>query len=89
MSEIITDESEYKRLAQLFHCQAGYKRHVIAECGVCGAGRWVSSSSEGAMEIEIVEGSLECLACAAIRMRAPEIYEWVLGVVQRAVKESK
>jgi hypothetical protein len=82
--EIIVAEDEYRRLVRLFHCSLDRPRHVVAECTVCGAGRWLLSS-EGARQIEIREDeSGRCATCAAVMNRAPEVYEWVLGVVAKS-----
>jgi C4-type Zn-finger protein len=55
---------------------------VFEECPVCGALFWAMTKT-GGTGFSVVEMTRDCKRCAVV-IRAPEIANWVMAVVQKA-----
>lgn len=50
-------------------------------CPFCGHADWVSSSAEGEPKISAEIGESACQICLSVQRRSPEVFQWVLNVV--------
>lgn len=80
VSRPITDE---QRQAVVEHHGRG--RHVFTECALCGYRAWSSTTRDAPDEIvfETLNWQRDglCPKCAEVQGRAPEIFQWVLNVI--------
>lgn len=60
----------------------GPGRVVMGHCIMCGRLQWQSTTkgAETAVQYNEIQGE-SCERCTAVRMRAPEVFDWVVGVV--------
>lgn len=58
-------------------------------CPLCGQAEWICSDGNKPEDVSACVGSAPCRRCNEVRMRAPEVVDWMLSVLgfQQAVRE--
>ncbi len=66
----------------------GYNYLEIAECDICGYLEYKSASKreQKGYNVEILQQT-ECKKCVEIVMRNPEIYNWILTVIWKTLRD--
>lgn len=68
-----------------------YPFNAFEACPICGTLMWVCSGSElrdgSAVSVTWSYDNERCRPCNAVRMRAPEVFDWVLRVVSLSEAE--
>lgn len=73
------------RLLAEYHAGQGEHHYVV--CAQCGAPSWRFSKHDAEPRIVLQEYSGGCARCEEVNRRAPEVYLWVLDVVEKATRE--
>lgn len=79
------DPDTYNRLINSYRLNTEYSSHVILVCNLCGQSEWASSSNED-KEIKFIrrgEFDNHCSRCCDVNMRHPELYDWMVGCINR------
>lgn len=83
MTDIATRD---ERIADFARRQPGAAtdRRTIAECEFCGWLEWICSERAEQPSVLVTRMELgRCLRCNTVRIRNPEVFDWVLSVLRQ------
>ena len=77
----MTREDLYEKVAEQYGSKNGFV--TLAECKLCGCLEWVSTSTTKPRGYVVVELHAECPYCMEVAMACPEVFIWVMKVVNK------
>jgi ribosomal protein S27AE len=78
----MTKEERYAKAAEYFGKGDGHV--TLTECPVCGYIDWNSTNLNEPIGFKVIPLESQCPRCVGVYNRAPELVNWVLGVVTKA-----
>lgn len=75
-----------ERIAHFAKSQPCAETHhlTLAECDICGWLEWISSAVADKPGVSLGRmGAERCPRCSSVRMRNPEVFNWVLSTLVR------